>query len=177
MLGSVLTFAKLFAEKSISQFMITIVIFFLIMMFAPDSLSEFIADKSGVPYAMQIFSFSLAFIISLILRALFDIALYLFPDYCEQRRERRKYRAINRIIDNLNDEEKILLSACLSNSTPTSLQKRNSKVAKSLVEKGVLIPPSAIIIKHVQQHLPFQVSPEFWPYLIKRWDALEQKLK
>jgi len=166
-----------FAEKSISQFMITIVIFFLIMMFAPDSLSEFIADKSGVPYAMQIFSFSLAFFISLILRALFDIALYLFPDYCEQRRERKKYRAINRIIDNLNDEEKILLSTCLSNSTPTSLQKRNSNAAKSLVEKGVLIPPSAILIKHVQQHLPFQVSPEFWPHLQKRWDAFEQKLK
>lgn len=177
MLESVLTFAKFIAEKSVIQFMITIFIFFLIMIFAPENLSEFIADKNGVPYAMQIFSFALAFIISLMLRTLFDIALKLFPHYCEQRRESKKYKNINRIIDKLSDEEKILLSTCLSNASPTLLQKRNSQVAKSLVEKGVLIPPSAIIIKHVQQHLPFQVSPEFWPHLQKRWDAFEQKLK
>lgn len=54
--------------------MITIVIFFLILMLVPENLSEYLEKKSAIPYSMQLFCFSMAFVSTLI----FDSVVILF---------------------------------------------------------------------------------------------------
>ncbi|EEP89006.1 hypothetical protein ykris0001_46320 [Yersinia kristensenii ATCC 33638] len=175
MLSSLTILAKSFIEKSSEQFMVTVVIWSVILIFVPDNFRDLINAKIGIPYALQICSFAVAFTITLILKYIFQIALALLPDVCDRHRASGKAKKINRVIDQLTDEERYLLSFCLAHSNRQVIKKINNHVARSLVSKGILFPPA--FIPKGNSEIIFTVSLDYWPYLQKRWDILAQKLK
>lgn len=67
MLETVFALARYLTEKIVGRVIIAVVRFFLILMFAPESLSVYLAEKIGIPYAMQIFCFIMTVVATLIL--------------------------------------------------------------------------------------------------------------
>ncbi|ELO5003331.1 hypothetical protein QUQ70_004469 [Escherichia coli] len=59
MLKIILIWVEFFTEKIAGRFIVAIIRFFLILMFAPESLSVYLAEKTDIPYAMQGFCFIL----------------------------------------------------------------------------------------------------------------------
>lgn len=67
MLENILILAKIFTGHLVGRLIIASVRFFLIYMFAPESLSVYLAEKTDFPYAMQIFCLAMTIIATLIL--------------------------------------------------------------------------------------------------------------
>ena len=67
MLETVFVLVRYFTEKIVGRVIVAVVRFFLILIFAPESLSVYLAEKTGIPYAMQIFCFIMTIAATLIL--------------------------------------------------------------------------------------------------------------
>lgn len=67
MLETVFTLARYLTEKIVFRVIIAVVRFFLILTFTPESLSVYLAEKTSIPYAMQIFCFIMTVVATLIL--------------------------------------------------------------------------------------------------------------
>lgn len=67
MLENILILAKIFTGHLVGRLIIASVRFFLIYMFAPESLSVYLAEKTDFPYAIQIFCLAMTIIATLIL--------------------------------------------------------------------------------------------------------------
>lgn len=67
MLETVFALARYLTEKIVGRVIIASVRFFLILMFAPESLSVYLAEKTSIPYAMQILCFIMTVAVTLIL--------------------------------------------------------------------------------------------------------------
>lgn len=67
MLGAISIIVKFFTERFVGRFIVAIIRFFLILIFTPESLSVYLAERINVPYAMQIFCFIMTISATLIL--------------------------------------------------------------------------------------------------------------
>ncbi|ELG93112.1 hypothetical protein A311_00214 [Escherichia coli KTE146] len=83
MLKIISIWVEFFTEKIAGRFIVAIIRFFLILTFAPESLSVYLAEKTDIPYAMQIFCIILTISATLILDKINYYAIRLFRLVCD----------------------------------------------------------------------------------------------
>lgn len=162
MLESLLTLARFFAEKSVSRFMITIVIFFLILILAPENLSEYLEKKSAIPYSMQLFCFSIAFVSTLILDRvviLFISLFYLIRDFVKKRATLKK-------LNSLNEEQLRIIELFLQYNCQLTLCPDNPNVAL-LVKMRIISFVRKCSLGNDSQ---FQLNPEYEDLIFETWN-------
>ncbi|EAA3808477.1 hypothetical protein DOQ21_23475, partial [Salmonella enterica subsp. enterica] len=90
-----LVIVKFLIGKSVGQFMLTVALFFLIIIFIPRDITELIEARSDLPYAVQIFSFAVAYLIVLILKVTGYFFVSALP-LCQRRgRAKRMLKTLN----------------------------------------------------------------------------------
>ncbi|TGB71777.1 hypothetical protein FFT88_23870 [Escherichia sp. E4930] len=85
-----------FTEKITGRFIVAIIRFFLILMFAPESLSVYLAERTNMPYAMQIFCFTLTVSATLILDKVSFYVIRLFRLVCDFIKKRSSTKGLAR---------------------------------------------------------------------------------
>ncbi|ELS8134111.1 superinfection exclusion B family protein [Escherichia coli] len=169
MLESLLTLAKFFAEKSVSRFMITIVIFFLILMLVPENLSEYLEKKSAIPYSMQLFCFSIAFVSTLILDRvviLFLRMFYLIRDFVKKRKMLKN-------LNSLNAEQIRIIELFLQYNCQLTLCPDNPNVAL-LVKMRIISFVRKCSLGNDSQ---FQLNPEYEDLIFETWNPCTKRFE
>ena len=168
MLGSVLTLAKFFAEKSVGQFMVTVALFFLILIFTPDDISAFIEERSGFPYAAQIFSFAIAYLIVLILKAVGQFFMSVVPLYYRSIKTKRMLKTLN----SLSIEQLLLLEPFLKTRSRTFLASWDNPYVNALVKAGIVRPINSSI---GGVSVIFKIEPEYEPLMLSAWNPCTKR--
>ena len=169
MLESLLTLARFFAEKSVSRLMIAIVIFFLILMLAPENLSEYLEEKSAIPYSMQLFCFSIAFVSTLILDRvviLFMSLFYLIQDFVKKRTTLKK-------LNSLNEEQLRIIELFLEYNSHLTLCPDNPNVAL-LVRMRIISFVRKCSLGNDSQ---FKLNPEYEDLIFETWNPCTKRFE
>ena len=169
MLDGVLTLAKFVAEKSLSRFMITIVIFFLLLILAPASLSEYVMAKSNIPYSMQIFCFGLAFVSTLILDRFYIFSMYLFRIIRNLIKKRKMLKNLN----SLNVEQIRIIESFLQFNDLLALCPENQSTAL-LVRMGIIRFVRKCSLGNNSQ---FQLNPEYEDLIFETWNPCTKRFE
>lgn len=156
-----LTFARFFAEKDVIQFLITIVIFSLILIFSPNNLHELIVTKSGIPYAMYIFSFAVAYLIG-------QFFMSVVPLYHRGTQMKRKLKTLN----SLSTEQLFLLESFFKTHSPTFWAAWDNPDAETLVKAGIVRPVGSCIDG---VSVMFKIEPEYESLMLSTWNPCTKR--
>ncbi|WP_320728256.1 super-infection exclusion protein B [Enterobacter ludwigii] len=169
MLDSVLTLAKFVAEKSVSRFMITIVIFFILLMLAPDGLSDYVIAKSNIPYSMQIFCFGLAFVSTLILDGVYTF----FKHLIHLSRYFLKKRKMLKNLNSLNAEQISIIEAFLKFDEYLTLCPDNPSTALLVRMKIIRFVRKCALGNNSQ----FELSPDYEELIFETWNPCTKRFE
>lgn len=169
MLDGVLTLAKFVAEKSVSRFMITIVIFFLLLMLAPASLSDYVIAKSNIPYSMQIFCFGLAFVTTLILDVVYTFLKHLF----NLTRYFFKKRKMLKNLNSLNAEQISIIEAFLKFDQQLTLCPNNKSTALLVRMKIIRFVRKCAFGNNSQ----FELASDYEELIFETWNPCTKRFE
>ncbi|WP_045449626.1 super-infection exclusion protein B [Citrobacter sp. S-77] len=156
-----LTFARFFAEKEVIQLLITIVIFSLILIFSPNNLHELIVTESGIPYAMYIFSFAVAYLIG-------RFFMSVVPLFHRGTQMKRKLKTLN----SLSTEQLLLLEPFLKTRSRTFLASWDNPYVNALVKAGIVRPVNSSIDG---VSVIFKIEPEYEPLMLSAWNPCTRR--
>lgn len=165
---TVLSIVKFLIGKSVGQFMLTVALFFLILTIIPDDIRSLIGARSDFPYAVQIFSFALAYLISLLLKAAGHSFASAVP-LCQRRtREKRMLRTLN----SLTPGQLSLLTPFLKTHASTFRAASNNRDADALVKAGI-VRPAGSCVDGVS--VVFKIDPEYKSLMLATWNPCSKR--
>ncbi|WP_255491431.1 MULTISPECIES: super-infection exclusion protein B [unclassified Cronobacter] len=145
--------------------MIVIVLFFLIMIFAPENLPEFISGKSGVPYAFHIFSFAVAYVVVLFSRV---VGLF-FMAFCYHKvRTKRMLKKLN----SLSSAQLLLLDDILYSGASRLCVPGDNADANALIKAGIIRPTGFNIDR---TSVMLNVDPEYKSLMLATWNPFSKR--
>ncbi|EGI1524087.1 hypothetical protein IF554_004097 [Salmonella enterica] len=163
-----LVIVKFLIGKSVGQFMLTVALFFLIIIFIPRDITELIEARSDLPYAVQIFSFAVAYLIVLILK----VTGYFFVSALPLCQRRGRAKRMLKTLNSLSTEQLFLLEPFLKTHSPTFRASWDNPDADALVNAGI-VRPAGSCIDGVS--VMFKIEPEYESLMLSTWNPCTKR--
>ncbi|ECC8734514.1 hypothetical protein DLB77_19420 [Salmonella bongori] len=163
----VLTLIKYLFHKSVGQLMVTLVLFFLLLILMPENVSSLISEHADFPYAIQILSFAVAYLMVLSAKATGLLFRMFFMEVIPLLRYGSRVKGMHKTLDSLSTEQLLLLDKFLKTHTDSFWADRDNPHANKLVQCGI-IRPVASGVGGVSVY--FRIDPEYAALMLATWN-------
>ncbi|WP_265498146.1 super-infection exclusion protein B [Providencia rustigianii] len=159
--------ARVLKSESLERVMWFIIVWGVLLIFSPDSWSEGVNSKVGIPHFWQVFIFAIAFVAATNTQRFVTMVAKTLLSSVHNRRSKQKEAKISQVISSLSNDEKECLAIFIDINERFLAFEREDKIALSLIDKNILHDFSRHLnIEHAGE---YTINPDYYLECVKQF--------